>query len=378
MSTDPSSHLDAQLTERLNSLAARHKGKRTPALSYAIATTRGFHVRGAVGTADLQLKRPASVDDQFPWFSMTKIATATAAARLAQQGRLDLDAPITGYLTGYDPGKHGTPTSRQLLTHTAGLGNPLPMRWVRAPGQPPDTGLIDSLVDKYGKPRRAPGQQAGYSNIGYLLMGMVLESVTGQGVEQAITDLVLRPLGMTETGFGFDPSRPHATGYVRAPRLLHPLLARFLPDGVVAGRVVGYSSLRPFLVEGAAYGGLIGPAFDAAKLAVAHVMHSTGAAPRPWGDLSGMSDIKHPGKPFDHGIGWFRKPADATRNPAFVEHYGTGGGFWNAMRIYPALGISMVGMTNNTSTWPFDDFFTSAVALLYELRRADWATGHST
>ena len=369
MRTDPLSPLGAQPYEQLDSLAARHKGRHTPALSYAIATTHGFHASGAVGTADLQIDRPVSVDDQFPWFSMTKIATATAAVRLAEKGRLDLDAPITGYLTGYDPGKHGTPTSRQLLTHTAGLGNPLPMRWIRAPGQPPDTGLIESLIDKHGKPRHAPGQQASYSNISYLLMGKLLESITGQGVEQAITDLVLRPLDMAETGFGFDPSRPHPTGYIRAPRLVHPLLARFLPDDVVAGRVDGYSSLRPFLVEGAAYGGLIGPASDAAKLAVAHVIDSADAAARPLGDLSGLRDIKYPGKPFDHGIGWFRRPADAKRHPAFVEHYGTGGGFWNAMRIYPDLGIAIVGMTNNTSTWPFDDFFTSAVNLLDEPRR---------
>jgi CubicO group peptidase (beta-lactamase class C family) len=77
-----------------------------------------------------------------------------------------------------------------------------------------------------------------------------------------------------------------------------------------------------------------------------------------------MHCIRARGRPFDHGIGWFRKPVDATRSPAFVEHYGTGGGFWNAMRIYPALGIAAVGMTNATSTWPFDEFFTAAVETL--------------
>ena len=81
----------------------------------------------------------------------------------------------------------------------------------------------------------------------------------------------------------------------------------------------------------------------------------------PLGDLNQMRAIQHAGRPFDHGIGWFRKPADAARSPQLVEHYGSGGGFWNAMRIYPDLGLAVVGMTNATTAWPFDDFFTDVV-----------------
>jgi hypothetical protein len=112
----------------------------------------------------------------------------------------------------------------------------------------------------------------------------------------------------------------------------------------VCGDVGGYSSLRPFLVQGAAYGGLIGPASDAVKLAAAHLSHTTQLR-----DLQHMRTITERGKPFDHGIGWLCKPAYAYRTPAFVEHYGTGGGFWNAMRTYPGPGVAVVGMTNNTA-----------------------------
>lgn len=352
------------VVDRLDALASRHQGVRTPAMSYAVATARGFSARGAVGIADLERRRPVSAEDQFPWFSMTKVATATATVHLAGKGRLDLDAPITEYLAGYSPGRHQSPTARQLLTHTAGLRNPLPVRWIRPDGRPPNTDLIEDVVSRHGRPHRSPGERAAYSNIGYLLLGQILESVTCRSAEQTITDVVLDPLGMAETGFEFDPARPRATGYVRAPGIVHPLLRWFLPDRVVAGRVDGYSALRPFLVEGAAYGGLVGPAADAAKLALAHLARPTN--PGPLGDLSGMRVIGHSGKPFDHGIGWFRKPVDATRTPAFVEHYGTGGGFWNAMRIYPTAGVAVVGMTNNTRAWPFDDFFSAVVCVLGE------------
>jgi hypothetical protein len=129
-------------------------------------------------------------------------------------------------------------------------------------------------------------------------------------------------------------------------------------------------SPRPLLVE-AAYGGLIGPAADAVKLPAAHLPNRQADAAGQLGDLNQMRLIGHHGKPFDHGIGWFRRPADTDRSPAFVEHDGTGGEFWNATRIYPHLGVAMVGMTNATNTWPFDDFSTAVADTVR-------TTGHPT
>jgi CubicO group peptidase (beta-lactamase class C family) len=59
-------------------------------------------------------------------------------------------------------------------------------------------------------------------------------------------------------------------------------------------------------------------------------------------------------------------PADAGRDPGFVEHYGTGGGYWNAMRVYPALDLAMVAMANTTASWDFDQLFTG-------LSELDWS-----
>ena len=349
------------LDERLRSAARGLEGLKAPALSYAVATTDGTVAVGAIGTSDLATGRHASPDDQYPWFSMTKIATATTVVRLARRGDIDLDALVGTYLPGYRELSNGHPTVRQLLTHTAGLGNPLPIRWVRPEGRPVDRALLATIARKHGRPRRSPGGRAAYSNIGYLLAGQVIETVTGQPVEESVGQLVLRPLGMDRTGFAAAPERPRATGYVGGPRLLDPVLRAVLPRGVAGPRVGRYLSLNPFVVEGAAYGGLVGPASDAVRLAAAHLpAPSDGTDARsPFGDLGEMRLIRHPGRPFDHGIGWFRKPADKGRSPAFVEHYGTGVGFWNAMRIYPEFGLAVVGMTNATSAWPYDVFFTA-------------------
>jgi CubicO group peptidase (beta-lactamase class C family) len=340
---------------------------RVPAISVAVAGSTGIHYAGAVGYADLAQRRPATVADQYPWFSMTKIATATASMRLHTRGVLDLDAPIGVYLPAYRPHpKHGHPTMRQLLTHTAGLGNPMPIQWVRAEHDPADPAQLEHIVRKHGTPRKGVGARAGYSNIGYLLAANVIEAVTGRTVEKVVSEAVLKPMGMTATGYRFRPDTSRATGYVRCPSAVVPALRALLPDGIVGHRVAGYTSLKPFLVNGAGYGGLIGTVTDAARFAAAHAAGASDNHPLlNHGDLEAMRATTHRGKRFDHGIGWFRKPTDANRSPAFVEHYGTGGGFWNAMRIYPEDRLAMVAMANTTAQWNVDKLFTALKELTW-------------
>jgi CubicO group peptidase (beta-lactamase class C family) len=75
-----------------------------------------------------------------------------------------------------------------------------------------------------------------------------------------------------------------------------------------------------------------------------------------------MRDVRTPGRPFDLGLGWFRRARDRAAEPPFVEHWGTGVGFWNAMRIYPDLDLGIVLMANTTR--PYDHH-----ALMETLRR---------
>ena len=348
---------DAQVRRVMEDVASRDK---IPGLSVAIASPDRLLYAGAVGYADLQSRRAATIDDQYPWFSMSKIATATAAMRMQAEGLLDIDASIGTYLPDYRPHPtHGHPTTRQLLSHTAGLGNPLPVRWVRRADQPPDPAFLAQILTQHGTPRRPVGARATYSNIGYLLAGEVIASVTGAAVEACIRDRVLDPLGMTKTSYDYHRDDPRAVGYVRTPRVAVPLLRALLPTGIVGPRVHGHTALNPFLVNGAAYGGLVGPAADAVRLAAAHAADTKDPHPvLSHTHLDAMRTITSTGKPFDHGIGWFRKPTDAERTPSFVEHYGTGGGYWNAMRIYPDQRLAFVAMTNTTSAWHFDQLFT--------------------
>jgi len=74
-----------------------------------------------------------------------------------------------------------------------------------------------------------------------------------------------------------------------------------------------------------------------------------------------MRTIRTPGRPFDLGLGWFRRPADRNAQPGFVEHWGTGGGFWNAMRLYPEMGLGIVVMANTTRAYNHHQLMTAFV-----------------
>jgi CubicO group peptidase (beta-lactamase class C family) len=116
-------------------------------------------------------------------------------------------------------------------------------------------------------------------------------------------------------------------------------------------------------VDGAAYGGLVGTAEDAARFLRMHlrqgeldgtrVISADGAAE--------MRRIDLPGRRFDLGLGWFVPANQRNADPPFVEHLGGGAGFFNVMRMYPSLGLGAVVMGNATK-YDIDAVATLALA----------------
>ena len=344
-------------------VAAMMRESSIPGLSIAVVDRDRVRFAGGFGLADRQRTRPATASTAYLWFSMTKVVTATTALTLVDNGRLDLDAPAGEYVDCLQVPGRSQPTVRQLLTHTAGLGNPLPVRWAHpADADPPDPGdLLRRLMNRRRAYRYPVGDSARYSNVGYLAIGEVIAAAAGLTFEAAVRQTVLHPLAMNRTGFAVPAGTDTATGYVKAPRIADPLLRRLLPPGVAGERHGSFLPLNPFSVDGPAYGGLVGSVLDAGRFLRLHLRD---------GDLDGtrvlrpqtaraMRVIDHPGRPFDHGIGWFRRPdsGSGTGRRNYVEHFGTGAGFWNVMRLYPDQGVGIVVMTNGTRSYNFEPLF---------------------
>ena len=325
---------------------------KVPGLSAAVVADGVVQATSASGTADARTGTPLTADHAFLWFSMTKIVTATAALRLVDQQRLALDDEVAAFVPGVLPASTPPVCVRHLLQHSSGIPNPPPIRWVRPAADPaPDPDVF--LHERFARVRRLrfePGSRGAYTNLGFLLLGAVIEVAAAQSFTDYVRDEILVPLGMRQTSFEIGDA-PFAIGHQRLPLGFGPLLELALPRGILGPRAGRWITFEPFLVNGAAYGGLVGPVADAARVVL---MHATGGALDGTRVLSedavrAMHTITMPGKPFDHGLGWFRPPAARDRQPSFVQHYGGGGGYHNLMRLYPDAGVGVVAMGNSTS-----------------------------
>ncbi|MGZ4734765.1 MAG: serine hydrolase domain-containing protein [Acidimicrobiia bacterium] len=329
--------------------------RRVPGITAAVVAGGAVQDVGAAGVLDAGTGAPVAPETAYLWFSMTKIVTATAAMRLVDEGRLGLDDRVEDLVPGVLPGNGGRVQVRHLLQHSAGIPNPPPIRWVR-PAQtaaPDPEAFLQERFARVRKLRFEPGSRAAYTNLGYLLLGAVISAASGQSFTDYVTQQVLEPLGLQATTFG--PAGADgagwATGHQRLARGLGPLLRAALPRGIVDRRVGRWVTFRPFLVNGAAYGGLVGPVTDAARVLLLHANHGELGGTRIISETAAreMRTISCAGRPFDHGLGWFRPPKDRDRAPGFVEHYGGGGGYHNLMRLYPEAGVGVVVMGNSTS-----------------------------
>lgn len=327
-----------------------------PGLSVSVVKGDRLVWKQGFGFADLATSSLATPQTSYLWFSMTKIVTATAVMRLAEGGKLDLDAPADEYFRGFKVVSQPNPvTVRHLLSHTSGLANPLPIRWVKTADSPEhDHGeFVRRLLARNRNLKSAPGERARYSNLGYLVLGEVISEVSGARFEEYVRDEILLPLGMNRTGFSYpEPAGDDAaTGYQPLWKPLTPLLRASLPRGVAGPRQGGYVAFNPFYVKGLAYGGLVGDVEDAARFVLLHLNDGQANGTRLLSakSVAEMRRITPRGGKRDFGLGWFRSHEVRGRRPAFVEHLGGGAGFWNVMRLYPEESLGVVIMGNTTS-----------------------------
>jgi CubicO group peptidase (beta-lactamase class C family) len=153
------------------------------------------------GYADFEAKKPVLPDQTlFRPGSISKLFTATAVMQLVEQGKLDLDRDVSGYLDFAIPKTYPEPiTLRQLLTHTAGFEDILKNLFV---AHESDLKRLRAyLVNQMPARIFPPGKVPSYSNYGFTLAGYIVERVSGEKFERYIDNHILRPLRMTNSTF---------------------------------------------------------------------------------------------------------------------------------------------------------------------------------
>lgn len=150
----------------------------------------------------------------FDLASLSKLFTSIAAVQLVERGRLELDAPVVRYLPDFAANGKQAVTIRQLLTHTSGFTWWLPL-WSKYPDVASRLQAVRSapLIN-------APGSTYCYSDLNMISLAMVIEKITGQGLDEVVRRQITAPLGMRDTMYN-PPARLRpriaATEYQPAP-----------------------------------------------------------------------------------------------------------------------------------------------------------------
>lgn len=208
----------ATLPARIDSLAEAFL-REAPAAGVTVAAVRGRDtiVLKGYGLADADARRVPGPGTVYRLGSITKQFTAAAILQQVEQGKLRLDDTVGRFLPQYP--KWGGVTIRRLLNHTSGIPSYTgSRRWFphRAESLTPDSILAfvagDSLDFAVGSAYR-------YNNSGYMLLGLVLEKVTGMPYRRYVEERLFRPLGLREAHYCPDTpaDTAWATGYDRRP-----------------------------------------------------------------------------------------------------------------------------------------------------------------
>ena len=194
---------------------AQMKKLKIPGVSFALVQDGSVVLAKGYGEANLEAVRPISPDTTVMRIgSISKLFVATAVMQLVEEGKVELDADINQYLAAFqlEDGFPGPVTLAQLLTHTAGYEDP-PYESYTDPAmvQPLGAYLAKSMPPRTDP----PGTVQQYSNHGYALAAYVVEEVSGQPFDQYVSEQILKPLGMSSSGYLLAPPMPHemATGY---------------------------------------------------------------------------------------------------------------------------------------------------------------------
>jgi D-alanyl-D-alanine carboxypeptidase len=337
-SGDPAAS-DDQLADRVQEYVAAMNGPDAFSGAVLIAHKGKIVLDRAWGMADETNDIRNTVDTQFCIGSMNKMFTAVAILQLVGQGKLALDKPIATYWPDYP--NHdliSRVTIRELLNHTGGTGDIFTPEY-EAHRQ--ETRTLADYVKLFGNRSVAfePGSRMEYSNYGFILLGRIIELVSGEPYQNYVQKHIYQPAGMMHTDSRPEAEHvhPRAIGYTRGKNGLVPNTDGMPWSGTSAGG--GYSTIRDLF--------LFAEALQSGKLLSPELLR-----------VATQSGPKRP----DYGMGFYVLPDGG---------YGHGGGapgINGELHILPHDGYVLVALANRdprmasnmvafiTSILPIHDF----------------------
>lgn len=319
----------------------------TPSIQYAFFDTGKVIYELHYGFKNLKSKEPVEASTHFHLFSITKTFTALAVLQLVEAGKIVLNKPASAYLPGFP--YPNTITVEQLLSHTAGIPNPLPLKWIHLaeehPGFKRDP-FFAEVFKAHPKLDFEPGTKFKYSNLGYVLLGQLVEAVSGQPFEDYVKEHIVEQGGIDPSGLSFhlNPSS-HAVGYHKWWSLSNALFG-FLIDKAkfMGGREGKWKPFNLFYNNGTAYGGLFGSASGLIQYAQNLLKPNSVLLNDQYKEIL-FTERAVRNKPTGMSLSWFTGNLKGNK---YFAHAGGGGGYYCELRVYPELGVGSVLLYNRS------------------------------
>ncbi|MCJ7624558.1 MAG: beta-lactamase family protein [Anaerolineaceae bacterium] len=299
----------------------------------------------AFGFADVERKKPVTMDTVFRIMSISKTFTGIGLMQLWEQGKFDLDDPVNPHLmfmkVQHDDPEAPPVTFRHLLTHTSGIGETRGLTDFTRPvvglGARPDTRILP-MPEYYNgrlKPEIYPGEKWAYSNHAYAVLAQLIEDISGVPFPEYMRKNVFEPLGMTRTD------------YVLSARVRSELaqgyqfkVDRFVPVDYLRLNTPGCGGIFSSVNEMAKY---VAALMDGGK-------NQHGSVIKP-GTLKMMmtSQLETDARVHDMGLAFI---LDKYGRYAIAEHGGGWPGFISDMKVAPGANTGVVVFTNSSSRAP--------------------------
>ncbi len=318
---------------------------KTPGVAYAFFNKDTILFHHEEGLADVLNHKEINAGNTFNGFSVTKTFTALAILQLKEKGLLKLSDPVIKYLPQFVYGKDIT--IQHLLNHTAGIPNPIPLKWTHLIEEHNSfnrDAYFKPVFEKNSKLKSQPGTQFKYTNLGYIILGQVIEQITGERYEDYITNHILNAV-VAAKELSFTINREyHAKGYQKKNSLMNFMLTFLIDKNKFMDVAEGpWKPFKSIYMNGAPYGGLIISTYGMVRYGQA-ILNNKLISPESRKNFF-TENITNNGKPTGMCMSWF---TDTLCGHRYYHHAGGGGGYYTEFRLYPDINSGSILIFNRS------------------------------
>lgn len=334
--------IDKLLTEQVES-------NKTPSVQYLYFDQDSVIKSFQMGFADIAKKKEVDSSITYNVFSVTKTFTALAILQLFEKGIIDINKPVIRYFPEFS---YGTEiTVKQLLNHTAGIPNPIPLNWIHLDNEHKifdRNAFFKTILEKNRKTKSEPNEKFAYSNLSYVILGQLIEKVSGKTYEGYVTENIIRRLPINPNDLNFDviSNETHAKGYHKRISFSNLVLGFFIDKSKFMGEAVEkWRSFNNFYVNGAPYGGLIGTPMAFVTYLQELLKTDNCLITDEYKQMLFQENKTNKGENTGMCLSWFSGELYGNK---YFAHAGGGGGYYCEIRIYPDIKKGSVIFFNRT------------------------------